>query len=119
MPLSVLVVDDDRSVRVSLVRALRTRGYVAVGAGSGEEALQKALESLPDVIVMDLMIPLQCGTEVARLIRTEPALASVPIIALSASPWLVINPDPLFTSVLTKPCPLSNLIDAITQAVQR
>ena len=119
MSLSVLVVDDDRSVRVSLVRVLRARGYQAGGAGSGEEAVQKALESPPDVIVMDLMMPLQSGAEVARAIRRKPTLARVPIIALSASPWLANHPDPLFVSVLTKPCRLSTLIDAITQAVGR
>ncbi len=117
MPHSVLVVDDDRSVRVSLVRALRTRGYRAAEVGGGEEAIQKALESPPDVIVMDLMMPLQSGAEVARAIRREPTLARVPIIALSASPWLANHPDPLFVCVLTKPCRLSTLIDAITQAV--
>jgi CheY-like chemotaxis protein len=118
MPRSVLVVDDDHSVRVSLVRALRARGYQAVGAGGGEEALRRALESPPDVIVMDLMMPLRSGAEVARAMRRERALAHVPIIALSASPWLVSHPNPLFVSVLTKPCRVSHLIDAITQAVQ-
>ena len=67
---------------------------------------------------MDLMMPLQSGTDVARAMRGEPALRNVPIVALSASPWLVVNSDALFESVLTKPCGLNDLINAITRAVQ-
>lgn len=117
--LRVLVVDDDLSVRVSLVRVLCARGLQAVGAGNGAEALAKALESPPEVIVMDLMMPIQSGTDAARAIRREPALSNVPIIALSASPQLVIDGEPLFESVLAKPCRLDHLIDTIARAARR
>ncbi len=117
MSLKVLIIDDDRSVRTGLVRVLRTRGYLAASASNAEEALAAALRFRPDIIVLDLMLPGQSGTELARAIRGEPDIAGVPIIALSASPWLVAASDPLFKTVLTKPCRVNDLVQAITRAV--
>lgn len=119
MPLKVLVVDDEPSVRVGLLRLLRAYGYEAVGADGGSEALAKALEWTPDLVLMDLMMPAENGLDVARHMRNQVQLASIPIIALTASSYLPAGTPTIFQAVLTKPCPSIELLSAITKATQR
>jgi CheY-like chemotaxis protein len=119
MPITILVVDDERSVRESLLRMLSARGYDAVGASSGSAALEKALSRRPDVVLMDLMMPVENGFETAHNMRSHAQLASVPIIALTASPGFPGETQSLFEAVLTKPCPSIDLLNAITKALHR
>jgi CheY-like chemotaxis protein len=117
LPLRVLVVDDDCSVRVGLLRMLRAHGYDVIGASGGSEALEKALAWPPDVVLMDLMMPFQSGPDAARNMRNQPPLADTPIIALTASPNLPAEANMIFQTVLTKPCSSTELLSAITKAV--
>lgn len=117
MPLRVLVVDDDRSVRVGLLRMLRAHGYDVIGASDGLEALEKALAWPPDIVLMDVMMPFESGPDAARNMRNQPRLADTPIIALTASPNLPAETRMNFRAVLTKPCSSTELLSAITKAV--
>ncbi len=112
------MVDDERSVRVSLLRILRATGYDAVGAGSGQEALAKALEWHPDVVLMDLMMPLENGMDTARKMRSHAPLACIPIIALTASS-LSVETQSFFQLVLTKPCLSVDLLSAIANVTRQ
>lgn len=119
MPITILVVDDERSVRESLLRMLSARGYDVVGASSGSAALEKALSRRPDVVLMDLMMPVENGFETARNMRNYAQLDSVPIIALTASPGVPSETQSLFEAVLTKPCASIDLLNSITKALHR
>jgi CheY-like chemotaxis protein len=113
---TILVVDDDRSCRLSLVRLLKTVRYDVLSAASAAEALQTATRSRPAVVVLDLQLSDGSGIEVARALRTLPALASTRFVALSGT--LNVGDDvSLFEDVLTKPCRASDLIDAIEAAM--
>jgi DNA-binding response OmpR family regulator len=80
----ILVVDDERDI-VDLVRYnLAKNGYDVLSAGDGQEALQLAQKELPNLIVLDLMLPGLHGTEVARRLKGDLKTAHIPIIMLSA-----------------------------------
>lgn len=80
----VLVIDDERDI-VDLVRYnLNKNGYEALVATDGQQALQIASRELPDLIILDLMLPGLHGTEVARRLKADPRTAHIPIVMLTA-----------------------------------
>ena len=78
----VLVADDDRSIRESLVRALQLEGYVVDACADGLEALAAVRDKAPDVLVLDLMMPGLDGLTACRVLRAE--RNQVPILMLTA-----------------------------------
>lgn len=118
MTAEILIVDDDASVRRSLVRILSARGYRTTAVASGAAAVRRAAQLRPDLILMDLHMPDMAGIDAARALKADPALANVPVIAMSATPPQV-ELDPLFTSFLLKPTPSAELFSAIEHALRR
>ena len=82
----VLVVDDDRNLRKIIATNLELAGFLVTSATDGRDALEKIEDDVPDVVLLDLMMPLMDGYEVARRIRKHHnlAIANVPIIILTA-----------------------------------
>jgi PAS domain S-box-containing protein len=80
----ILIVDDDRFGRKSLDAALAGQGYHVVLAESGPDALAKAAECRPDLILLDVMMPGMDGFETLRRLRANPDLAEVPVIFVTA-----------------------------------
>ncbi|MBC7877812.1 MAG: response regulator [Anaerolineales bacterium] len=80
----ILIVDDEPAGRHTLESILEGQGYHLEMAANGAEALKKASQILPDVILLDVMMPGMDGFEVCRRIRNDPALAEIPIIMLTA-----------------------------------
>ena len=81
MTRTILVVDDETTLRETLVEALEIEGYRAIPAADGREALERFRSDRPDLVLLDLMLPLLSGVEVCRILRAE---SSVPIIMLTA-----------------------------------
>jgi PAS domain S-box-containing protein len=81
---TILVVDDNPATRYSTGRFLRAAGFAVVEAATGQEALDKAVDS-PDVVVLDVNLPDIDGFEVCRTLRTREQTARTPIIHLSAT----------------------------------
>jgi DNA-binding response OmpR family regulator len=81
MARTILVVDDETTLRETLVEALEMEGYRAVPAADGREALERFRAVRPDLVLLDLMLPELSGVEVCRILRAESA---VPIIMLTA-----------------------------------
>ena len=80
----ILVVDDDRKI-VRLLRAyLEQAGFEVLVAYDGEMALHGVRRERPDLVVLDLMLPDRDGWEVTRLVRSDPRVASTPIVMLTA-----------------------------------
>jgi CheY-like chemotaxis protein len=94
--LSVLVVDDDPSIRKMIVAALRREGYRFLEAGNGREALDLMRSDHPDVVVLDLMMPVVSGWDVLRERLNEPELSRIPVIIVSA------NREPELSSAIDK-----------------
>jgi two-component system phosphate regulon response regulator PhoB len=80
----VLVVEDEADLREVLLYNLTQAGHRPVGAATGEEALRLALETKPDIVLLDLMLPDVSGTVVAKSLRREPLTQFVPIIMVTA-----------------------------------
>ncbi len=80
----ILVVDDDRQI-VRLVQSyLQQAGFTVLTAYDGEEALHAMRREKPDLVVLDLMLPQRDGLEITRLVRSDEALAAIPILMLTA-----------------------------------
>ena len=80
----VLIVDDERSIVETLVYNLEKHGFETSTASDGREALQKAQSLVPDVVILDLMLPVIDGLQVCRQIRGDSRLNNVRIIMLTA-----------------------------------
>ena len=81
MARTILVVDDETTLRETLVEALESEGFRVVAAADGREALAKFRAERPDLVLLDLMLPELSGIEVCRIIRAE---SGVPIVMLTA-----------------------------------
>ncbi len=84
MTQSVLVVDDERYIVTSLEYVMTNAGFEVGVAYDGEEALAKVKEMVPDLVILDVMMPKLDGFEVCETIRANPAWKSVRIIMLTA-----------------------------------
>jgi PAS domain S-box-containing protein len=107
MSAKVLLVDDDPYNLVTLESILRPEGYTLFLAEDGEQAVQKAREIEPDVVVLDVMMPRMNGFEACRRIRSDPVIGRVPILLLTA----LDDPDSRLEGLrggaddfITKPC---------------
>ena len=81
---TILVVDDDPVIQKLLEVNFTIEGYAVEVAGDGAEAVEKARAVSPDLIVLDVMMPKMNGLEAAKVLKGDPATASIPIIMLSA-----------------------------------
>ena len=79
----ILVVDDNLTLLTELRRWVVNAGYDAVSAGNGKEALQEVERELPDMIIVDAMMPYMNGFEVARQVRALHPTSAIPIIMLT------------------------------------
>ncbi len=81
---TILVADDEPNVRDVIRLMLAEEGHRLVFAENGAEAFEKAYELVPDLILLDVMMPKMDGYEVCRKLRSEPTVAQVPIIMITA-----------------------------------
>lgn len=84
MDSTILIVDDEYAGRETLQSILEGEGYRLEMAENGPQALEKAKQLLPDVILLDIMMPGMTGFEVCQRIRSDPQIAEIPIIVLTA-----------------------------------
>ena len=82
---TVLVVDDDPNIRRMIVAALKRDGYDFIEAPNGREALDMMRAQHPDVVVLDLMMPILSGWDVLRERADDPDLRGIPVIIISAN----------------------------------
>ena len=84
MAANVLVVDDDRDIRDAISQILTEEGFDVTEAGNGVQALAQIAKRRPDVVLLDLMMPVMNGWQVLQTMRQSAELASVPVVVLSA-----------------------------------
>ena len=80
----VLLVEDNEANRDMLGRRLQRRGFEVAMAADGVEGLEKARSLGPDLVLLDLSLPVLDGWTVARVLKTDAATSSIPVIALTA-----------------------------------
>jgi two-component system response regulator MprA len=116
----VLVADDDRAIRESLARALELEGYDVTAVANGADALTRAKDASPDVLVLDLMMPSVDGLTVCRVLRAEGD--RTPILMLTARTETsdrVAGLDAGADDYLPKPFDLAELLARLRALLRR
>ncbi|WP_435256764.1 response regulator [Thioclava sp. FR2] len=119
-PLRLLVVEDNAVNRELLVEILRQKGHEVFEARNGQEGVSEALQHRPDVILMDISMPVMDGLEATRRIRSYTSLPRMPIIAVTANAESVSDTEIAevgIDAVLSKPVDIKNLENTIRNYV--
>ena len=114
----VLLADDKPDNRTIVGTFLRSLGFEIVEAANGAQAVDRASEHRPDLILMDLVMPIMDGFEAVRQIRAKPELATIEIIALSASAFETTRAQSVAAgcdAFLTKPVDLDELLELVAR----
>jgi len=106
MPKTVLLADDHEDNRTALLMMLERDGYRILGAVNGQEAVEMAIQHLPDLVVMDLAMPVMDGREATRMLKADERTRDIPVVMLTAMA-LSIDREELrregFEGILIKP----------------
>ena len=121
-PRRLLLIDDDQDLRESMTDALQGSGFVVSSAANGQEALDLlASGDPPDVILLDLLMPVMNGWQFCEERKRDPRWAEIPIIAMSAAvskdPW-----SPYYLDVddfVAKPVELDDLLAKLAAVTDR
>ncbi len=81
--MKILLVEDSKFQRVANGRALANAGYSVIHAADGEEGLRAARENIPDLILLDMMLPKLSGLDVLRALKSDVLAKHIPVIVLS------------------------------------
>lgn len=117
---TVMIVDDDPSIRSLLKTVLESEDFAVIEASDGEAVLKMARNERPDVLVLDLMMPKMDGETVIRQVWAEPGLVGTPIIVISAKHDALPDLRNLVgdQNVFAKPFEEQVLVDRIKQITQ-
>ncbi len=117
----LLVIDDEEEIQTSIQSSLSDR-YVVSGASNGEEGLRKALLEMPDLILLDISMPVLDGLSVCEELRTGEATRHIPIIMLTAASDVSRRIDAFMTGAddyLSKPFRMQELLARIQSKMRR
>ena len=116
----VLVVDDYPDAREMYAEYLQYSGFDVIEAGNGVEALERTADSAPDVILMDLSLPVMDGWEATRRLKADKATADIPIVALTGHALAGILEGAMKAgcdAFVTKPCLPEDLVKEIQKVL--
>jgi two-component system cell cycle response regulator DivK len=82
--MKVLIVEDNEALRNLLARILEHLDYLPVLASHGKDGLEKAIAEKPDLVLMDMLMPVMDGWQAARALRANPETKNIPILATTA-----------------------------------
>lgn len=119
-PATILVVDDEDSVRTGIAQGLSKRGYDVIEARSGLEALEMSNQERFDLILLDIKMPGMNGIQVLRRIKEKFPEATIVMLTAVPDPDLLIEPTVIdlgAEAYLKKPIRLSDLDDAVKGAL--
>lgn len=113
----ILVVDDEQYVHRLLQHHLQRAGYQLVSARNGREAIDVAVRELPELIIMDIMMPEIDGMTAIRKLKEDELTKNIPVIVITANPAYHVSRDESQISgaelFLTKPFSPAQLMEAI------
>ena len=114
---SVLIVEDDPELRTLYRTTLALAGYTVVAAGDGVDALRHIENETPDVIVLDLGLPLLGGRDVHREIMSNAKTADIPIVVVTGDTNRLERSE--FRCLLEKPFDLDELVAAVERCLRQ
>jgi two-component system alkaline phosphatase synthesis response regulator PhoP len=112
----ILVVDDEINITQILEFSIGAEGYEVITAMNGEEAVDKARRELPDLIILDIMMPRIDGYEACRILKANPLTKNIPVVLLTAKGRDIdkrLGYEVGATDYIVKPFSPSKLIDRI------
>jgi CheY-like chemotaxis protein len=114
----ILVVDDDAMIRGFLQEVLTQCGYRVAEADDGVAALRQleSADALPDLILLDVLMPRMDGFEVLASLRDHPDWRRLPVIIMTAYPFELERGSEIEVALLRKPFPLTALLAAVERA---
>jgi CheY-like chemotaxis protein len=116
----VLIVDDYPDAREMYSEYLQYSGFDVVEAQNGQEALQRAVDEQPDIILMDLSLPVMDGWEATRRLKADKRTASIPVVALTGHALAGISDGAKKAgcdAFVTKPCLPEDLVREIRKVL--
>ncbi|MBM7112882.1 response regulator [[Archangium] primigenium] len=108
----LLIVDDEVAILEALTDILSVEGYDVTTAANGVEGLKHVAQARPDLILLDLMMPLMDGHEMLRRLKDDPSLRTIPVVVMSAG--RVSKSELHGSRFLAKPFELDDLLDTVT-----
>ncbi|HZI11471.1 MAG TPA: response regulator [Myxococcus sp.] len=110
----LLIVDDELAIVEALQDILSVEGYDVVTAFNGVDGLKRMADAKPDLVLLDLMMPVMDGREMLRRMREDPKLGDIPVVVMSAGR---ISDEERRASArfLAKPFELDELLDTIAE----
>ncbi len=120
MAAQLLIVEDDEALRTLLVERLQTEGYAVKAVARGEAALEEVARAVPDLIILDLMLPGMDGLEVCRQLRVRyPAVYVLMLTARSSELDRVVGLEVGADDYVTKPFSLNELVARVRAGLRR
>ena len=117
MSRTMLVVDDDASIRELVAEALEGEGYTVETAEGGAQAVEMVARRVPDAIVLDIWMPSLDGFDFMRTLRANEKTRDVPVVAISAAYPARAALDLGVQEFVAKPFEVSALVEAVKRAV--
>jgi CheY-like chemotaxis protein len=116
---AVLIVDDEYGLAEMTAELLTMHGHRVATAINGKVALESVCHMRPDVIVVDVMMPIMSGDDLVRQLKRDPALRDIPIIMMSAAGFDALDSDllPLIGGFLQKPFTFDQLMTELHRVV--
>jgi CheY-like chemotaxis protein len=118
----VLLVDDYPDAREMYAEYLEFSGFEIVQAGNGVEAIERAIDSHPDVILMDLSLPVMDGWEATRRLKADGRTKHIPVLAVTGHALTGVSNDAKAAGCdgfITKPCLPEDLVAEIKKTLAR
>jgi two-component system alkaline phosphatase synthesis response regulator PhoP len=116
----ILLVDDDVDLVKVMSGALESKAYEVIVAYNGQEGLEKARKEKPDLVVLDILMPVADGFTFADQFRKDPSLAKIPVLALTSFSESLGQPFPFeVTEYIVKPIKPRDLVAKVGEFLKR
>lgn len=114
----VLIVDDRPSILDVLKMFLELQGYAVITCGEGSTVVDLVRQEHPDVIMLDLILPGKSGIKILEELKTDPELAKIPVIAMTARNEKAVEAAPQAFACIMKPFDITDVLTLIKRALE-
>jgi CheY-like chemotaxis protein len=115
---AILIVDDELDFAETVASILQSEGYTVVAVAGVTAAFEQMEKSLPDLLLVDLMMPVIGGLEMLKKMRAEPTFRTVPVVLMSASKEPARTHGLYWLEFLSKPFDIETMLSIVSKALQ-